>query len=324
MSLEIRGLCVDLPVGGASAHPVRDVDLDLTDGETICLVGESGSGKSMTALSVIGLLPPNARRRALRLRLDGLDLTSMPPQAMKRLRGRDITMIFQDPTAALDPSRTIGYQLEEVYLRHRKGSRRAASRRASELLERVGISAPDDRLKQYPHQLSGGLRQRVMIAMALICDPKLLIADEPTTALDATTQIEILRLLRELKEERRLSVLFITHDFGVVAHIADRVAVMYAGQIVETGTVADIIGDPRHPYTRALLRCLPEAAVGGGRINAIAGSAPSTLDLPQGCAFCERCENVMDPCRSSDGISLRSLDRGREVRCLLCEGRNPS
>jgi peptide/nickel transport system ATP-binding protein len=322
--LETRGLCVDIPVGSVLAHPVRDVDLELLEGETLCLVGESGSGKSMTALAMVGLLPTYAFRRAQRLHFDGLDILSMSERALRRLRGPAVSMIFQDPTAALDPSRTIGYQLEEVYLRHRSGGRRAAGRRACELLERVGISSPGDRLRQFPHQLSGGLRQRVMIAMALICDPRLLIADEPTTALDATTQIEILRLLRELKEERRLSLLFITHDFGVVAHIADRVAVMYAGEIVESGTAADVIGDPHHPYTQALLRCLPDTKPGGGRVEAILGSAPSTLDLPQGCAFADRCGNAMARCCNSKGISLRGLGQGRNVRCLLYAGASSS
>jgi peptide/nickel transport system ATP-binding protein len=313
--LKIRGLTVELSALQGAACPVRNVDLDVKDGETVCLVGESGSGKSMTALAIAGLLPRAATLRADCLSFGGQDLRQIRPADMNRLRGREITMIFQDPTAALDPCRTIGYQLSEVYMRHRGGGSGQALRRAGELLERVGIAAAGERLRQYPHQLSGGLRQRVMIAMALICSPKLVIADEPTTALDVTTQIEILRLLRELKDEHRLAMLFITHDLGVVAHIADRVAVIYAGEIVEIGTMSDVIAAPQHPYTRALLQCVPQDTTGQSRLAAIAGAVPSMGWLPPGCAFSDRCCEARDQCTSLP-VPMHQLLSGRQVRCI--------
>jgi peptide/nickel transport system ATP-binding protein len=313
--LKIRGLTVEMSGMHAGVCPVRDVDLDVMDGETVCLVGESGSGKSMTALAVAGLLPPGSKLRADSLSFAGHDLRRTRSAEMNRLRGRELTMIFQDPTAALDPCRTIGYQLSEVYLRHCGGGSRNALQRAGEFLERVGIPAAGERLRQYPHQLSGGLRQRVMIAMALICSPKFVIADEPTTALDVTTQIEILRLLREFKDEHRLAMLFITHDLGVVAHIADRVAVMYAGEIVEIGAMADVISAPQHPYTRALLQCVPEGTSADGHFAAIGGAVPSMSQLPPGCAFSDRCAEAHHRCTSTP-IPMLQLRRDRTVRCI--------
>src|SRR5690606_32519343 len=250
--LEIRGLRVDIPVAGGILHAVRGIDLDVRRGETVCLVGESGCGKSLSALAVMDLLPVRAQRTAERLAFRGADLLAASGKRMNAIRGDRIAMVFQEPMTALNPCWTIGNQLVEVLLRHKGGSRAAARDRAVSLLERVGIPAAASRLGQYPHQLSGGLRQRVMIAMALMCGPDLLIADEPTTALDVTIQAQILLLLRDLQREFEMGLLLITHDLGIVARIADHVAVMYAGQIVETGSASALFGRPLHPYTQGL------------------------------------------------------------------------
>jgi peptide/nickel transport system ATP-binding protein len=310
----------DLHVRIGNVQAVRGVSFAVARGETLSIVGESGCGKSMTALAVMGLLPEEAERTARRIELAGNDLATMPERQMSDLRGRRMAMVFQEPMTALNPVYTIGDQIEEVLLRHGSFSRREARERALELLARVGISAARERLGQYPHQLSGGLRQRAMIAMALMCRPELLIADEPTTALDVTIQAQILRLLRELQAELRLGILLITHDLGVVARAADRVAVMYAGGFVETGTVREVFRDPIHPYTRGLLRALPVPGrvAAGGRLGAIPGTVPDLAGAIRGCAFRNRCRQALDLC--AEDMPEVELSPGRSYRCRLAPG----
>ncbi|MGD9882257.1 MAG: ABC transporter ATP-binding protein, partial [Reyranella sp.] len=247
---------LEVSFGGRTAA-VRGASLAVERGETHCLVGESGCGKSVTALAVMNLLARGARRRASRLAFEGEDLLRLSDSGMARLRGDRMAMIFQEPMTSLNPAYTVGSQMTEVLRRHRRASQRAATDRAADLLARVGITAPGLRLGQFPHQLSGGLRQRVMIAMALMCEPRLLIADEPTTALDVTVQAQILRLLAQLQRDLGLGMLLITHDLGIVARVAHRVSVMYAGEVVESAATAELFAQPRHPYTKGLLRCVP-------------------------------------------------------------------
>jgi len=316
--LEVEGLTVELDVPAGRLHAVRDVSLHVGRGETLCIVGESGCGKSMTALGVMGLLPRRARMHARRLMLEGRDLLSIGAGARAALLGDHMAMIFQDPMTSLNPVYTVGNQLEEIYLRHGKGGRREARERAVHLLQKVGITAADRRLGQYPHQLSGGLRQRVMIAMALMCDPVLIIADEPTTALDVTIQAQILRLLADLQAEENTALILITHDLGVVARVADRVIVMYAGEVVETGTAQQIFASPLHPYTQGLLDCIPipGRTERGSRLGAIPGMVPSLVGKIEGCQFRNRCSYAFDAC-AKDAVPLRSLGPDRGLRCLL-------
>jgi peptide/nickel transport system ATP-binding protein len=312
--LEIENLRVTLPTPAGAAHALRGVDLCLERGETLGLVGESGCGKSMTALATMNLLPPGALRSAARLSLDGTDLRAMAEREMRDLRGRAIGMVFQDPSSALNPVQTIGTQLASVRRRHFGGSERAATVRAVELLERVGIRGAGSRLVQYPHQLSGGLKQRVLIAMALIAEPVLLLADEPTTALDVTVQARVLNLLRGLQRDLGIGILMITHDLGVVAAVADRVAVMYAGQIVETGSVATILTQPAHPYTRRLLGCVPDIAA-GARLASIPGQVPPATAMPSGCGFAPRCALASSACTAAP-LPLLAIDGAHQARCL--------
>jgi peptide/nickel transport system ATP-binding protein len=319
--LDVEDLAVDIPVARSMLHAVRGVSFTLAKGETLCLVGESGCGKSLTALAVMGLLPETARRRANRLSFAGTDLATASERRLLDIRGDRIAMIFQDPMTSLNPSYTIGNQLVEIYLRHRPHeSRRAARARAIEMLEKVGIHAPERRLGQFPHQLSGGLRQRVMIAMALMCDPELLIADEPTTALDVTIQAQILRLIADLQGELGLAVLLITHDLGVVASVADRVAVMYAGRIVETGTVDAVFAAPHHPYTRGLMECIPVpgATAPGAVLRSIPGNVPSLIGDIAGCAFRDRCLVRLPECSLAVRTTILSEDQAYE--CNLTAG----
>ncbi len=298
--LSVRNLTIDIPVGGGTLHAVRGIDFDLNRGETLCIVGESGSGKSLTSLALMGLLGKNIRRSADRMDFDGTDLITAGPRKMRALRGGRISMIFQEPMTSLNPAYTIGDQLTEALLLHRKVGREAARARAVELLEKVGITAAESRLSQYPHQLSGGLRQRVMIAMALMCEPELIIADEPTTALDVTIQAQILRLLYDLGREMNMAMILITHDLGVVARVADKVAVMYAGELVETGSAQEVFGAPAHPYTRGLLRCipLPGKTERGSELGTIPGIVPSLIGDVEGCAFRTRCPHALPECRA--------------------------
>ncbi len=313
--LEIEGLGVDIATPRGTLHAVRDVSFRVSAGETLCIVGESGCGKSMTALAAMSLLPAAAKRRAQRLSLVGEDLLAASPRRVNALRGDRMAMIFQEPMTALNPAYTIGNQLMEAYLLHRGGGRAKARERAVELLGKVGIATAAERLSQYPHQLSGGLRQRVMIAMALMCGPDLLIADEPTTALDVTIQAQILRLLADLQKDLGVAMVLITHDLGVVARIAHRVAVMYAGEIVEEGTAEQVFASPRHPYTRGLMSCIPVPGRNerGTRLGTIRGVVPHLVGEMRGCAFRDRCTYARDECAA--GIPVRSAGEHR-WRCV--------
>ena len=317
--LSVRDLRVDVQVPMGTLHAVRGIDLDLSRGETLCLVGESGCGKSLTALALMDLLPNKAKRQAVRLDFAGEDLTRVSRRRMSALRGAGLAMIFQEPMTSLNPVLRIGAQLSAPYVRHGKGNRAEARERAEELLERVGVPAARTRLYQYPHELSGGLRQRVMIAMALMCQPALIIADEPTTALDVTIQAQLLKLLSDLRRDFDLALLLITHDLGLVARFADRVAVMYAGEIVEQATVVDLFTKPAHPYTQALLECLPTGEA-GSPLGTIGGVVPSLLSEPRGCVFQERCRHAVEDCARA-AVPLDDISNGTGVthlnRCLL-------
>jgi peptide/nickel transport system ATP-binding protein len=317
--LSVRDLVIDIDTPRGVLHAVRGVSFDVNRGETLCIVGESGCGKSMTALALMGLLPKQTKRRVSRLVFEGEDLTQSVAARLAALRGLRMAMIFQEPMTALNPAYTIGDQLCEVHRRHKRSSGAQARERAAELLEKVGITAVGERLAQYPHQLSGGLRQRVMIAMALMCGPALLIADEPTTALDVTIQAQILRLLADLQRELGIGLLLITHDLGVVARIAQRVAVMYAGEVVETGTATEVFGKPRHPYTQGLIASIPipGRTKPGERLGAIPGTVPSLIGDLDGCAFRERCQQAAPVCASA--VAPRSSGR-HEWRCVLAAG----
>lgn len=314
--LEVEGLSVDIKTGNGILHAVRNISFSVKRGETLCLVGESGCGKSMTSLAIMDLLPKAATRSARQLVFAGEDLTSKKADQFNVLRGNRMAMIFQEPMTALNPAYTIGDQLMEGYRRHKSAGIAEARDRAVFLLNKVGIAAADERFGQYPHQLSGGLRQRVMIAMALMCGPELLIADEPTTALDVTIQAQILRLLAELRQELGIAIILITHDLGVVARIADQVAVMYAGEIVEQGRATDIFGDPRHPYTRGLIDCipLPGKTKPGGKLGVIPGVVPSLLGEITGCTFRDRCAHAEAQC--SEPPPLREVLE-HSWRCIL-------
>ena len=307
----------ELRVAFGATEAVRGVSLQVRRGETHCLVGESGCGKSVTALAVMGLLARGARRSAGHIRFGDADLLPLSDRAMGRLRGDRIGMIFQEPMTSLNPAYTIGSQMTEVYRRHRGGSRAEAAGRAAALLGRVGITAPGLRLGQFPHQLSGGLRQRVMIAMALMCGPELLIADEPTTALDVTVQAGILRLLAALQAEMGLALLLITHDLGVVARVAQHVSVMYAGQVVESAPVAALFARPSHPYTQGLLASVP--VPGRVRRDQPLGSIPGTVPRISpgfaGCGFRDRCAHAMPQCAAA--VPLRERAPGHTYLCQL-------
>ncbi len=299
--LDVQGLSVDIATPRGPLRAVRDVSFQVKRGETLCIVGESGCGKSITSLAVMSLLPSAAKRRAATLSLLGEDLLKASPKRVNALRGNRMAMIFQEPMTALNPAYTIGNQLMEGYLQHRGGGETKARERAIELLGKVGIASAAERLGQFPHQLSGGLRQRVMIAMALMCGPELLIADEPSTALDVTIQAQILRLLADLQRDLGIAMVLITHDLGVVARIAHRVAVMYAGQIVEEGTAERVFASPRHPYTRGLISCIPVPGrtERGGRLGTIAGVVPSLIGEIHGCSFRDRCAYARPECAAA-------------------------
>lgn len=316
MLLEVENLSVDIPTEAGSLHAVQRLSFGVDYGQTLCIVGESGCGKSLTALAVMDLLPAGAARAFSRLSVAGVELANDDSHVMARLRGDRVAMIFQEPMTSLNPVFTIGDQLTSVLRQHRRVTRREARERAVYLLNRVGVGMPEARLKQFPHELSGGLRQRVMIAMALMCDPVLLLADEPTTALDVTVQAELLRLLVDLQSEFRMGMVLITHDLGVVSRIADHVAVMYAGQIVETGTASQIFRDPQHPYTLGLMACLPTPERGRTlRLPSISGTVPLLVGTMQGCHFRERCASAHDACGID--IALREASDGHRSRCVL-------
>ena len=317
--LDVKNLSIDIPLAEGMLHAVDGIDIHVDKGETLCIVGESGCGKSLTSLAVMDLLPKKAIRRLERLDLAGASILDYSEQQMSDIRGSKMGMIFQEPMTSLNPAFTIGNQMVETLQRHRNMNRVAARDLAKRMLEKVGITAADQRLNQYPHQLSGGLRQRVMIAMTLLCEPELIIADEPTTALDVTIQAQILLLLQELQSEFDMGLILITHDLGVVARIATRVAVMYAGQIVEQGTVKQIFDNPMHPYTRGLMRCIPVPGKTkpGEPLGSIPGMVPSLVGQFTGCRFAERCDHVTDACRQSD-IELRAESgETQSYRCII-------
>ena len=317
--LEVRDLVIEFSTDQGPLRAVDGLSFDIAPGATLGLVGESGCGKSVSALSLLGLLPSQAKVSGS-IRFAGRELVGLDDKALQPLRGAEIAMIFQDPMSALNPVYTVGFQLVEALRIHRPMSRKEARARAVELLGWVGIPSPAERIEAYPHELSGGMRQRVMIAMALSCGPKLLIADEPTTALDVTIQAQILALLRRLKRELNMSILLITHDFGVVSQVVDEVAVMYAGNIVERATTESLFEQPAHPYTRALLRSLPGFAASKGegrRLPTIPGVVPDLRTLPQGCRFHERCAERIEIC-SKEAPRLKSLVTGHAAACHLC------
>jgi len=309
--LNIRNLRIGF---GRGPNVVDGLDLSLHQGRLLCLVGESGSGKSVTALSLMRLLPPAARVRADAYLFDGRDLLTLPEPEMIRLRGDRLAMVFQEPMTSLNPVMTVGEQIMEAVIEHR-GLRRGPAREAAvAMLRRVQIPAPEERMEVYPHQLSGGMRQRVMIAMALVCRPALLVADEPTTALDVTIQSGIIRLIDELRAELGTAVLFITHNLAVVAEIADEVAVMYAGRVVERASRDDLFGDPMHPYTLSLFAAMPRAGDVGRPLAAIEGQVPSADAMPAGCRFSPRCPFATQRCRSEDP-PLRELGPAHWAAC---------
>ena len=313
--LDVKNLSVVLPTANGPLHAVQRVSFAVNRGETLCIVGESGCGKSMTAMAIMDLLPPGATRRADALTFDGEEL-SRRRDAIAGLRGRRISMIFQEPMTSLNPVFTIGDQLTTVFRKNDKGSKAQARERAVYLLERVGITHAAQRLAQYPHELSGGLRQRVMIAMALMCGPDLVVADEPTTALDVTVQAELLHLLMTLQKEFGMGLVLITHDLGIVSRIADQICVMYAGQIVESGTAAQIFGKPLHPYTSGLMRCLPShARRGEEHLATIRGTVPSLVGDLRGCRFRERCDLACLAC--AEDITLIEHTGGHLARCIV-------
>ncbi|MBN7760638.1 dipeptide/oligopeptide/nickel ABC transporter permease/ATP-binding protein [Nitratireductor aquibiodomus] len=314
--LEVADLNTEFHIGGDVYRAVGGIDLHLKQGECLGIVGESGSGKSVTAMSLMGLVPtPPGRITGGAAWLDGEDLFAVSDERIRALRGADVSHVFQDPLSTLHPLFTIGDQLTEAIMAHRPIRRSEADARAEELLRLVRITNPAERLKVYPHELSGGMRQRVCIAMALANDAKIIIADEPTTALDVTVQAQILSLMDTLRRESNAAILFITHDFGVVSAVCDGVAVMYAGRIVETGTTEEVLNAPAHPYTRKLIDCVPVLGEPGRRLDAIEGRPPVVNDLPPGCAFAARCPRVKPDCRRGH-IALSSLGDTQAVRCL--------
>jgi peptide/nickel transport system ATP-binding protein len=313
--LRVQGLTTVFDAGGRPLTAVNDVSFEIRRGETLGLVGESGSGKSVTAFSVLRLLPPAGRITGGRVIFQGRDLLTLSEREMCAVRGAGIGLVFQEPMAALNPVMRVGAQVAEALVVHGMAGKREARERAIELLRAVKIVEPDRRVDDYPHQLSGGMRQRVMLAVALACKPPLVIADEPTTALDVTVQAQILDLLREMKRTFDLSLLLITHDLGVIAEVADRVAVMYAGRIVEEGPVRTIFRAPAHPYTRGLLASIPRGRA-GERLITIEGVVPSLTALPPGCAFAPRCRERLPECERAVPAEIAVGDQHR-ARCVL-------
>jgi peptide/nickel transport system ATP-binding protein len=314
--IDIQGLRVKFHGDdGRITHAVDGVDLSVRHGATLGLVGESGCGKSVTSLAIMGLLSKQSAEVSGSIRFDGFDLLRTSDQTLRDLRGNRLAMIFQEPMTSLNPSFTIGDQIIETILRHRGGSQRSARQRAIDLLRRVHIPSPEKRIDEYPHKLSGGMRQRVMIAMALACDPRLLIADEPTTALDVTLQAQILELMRELKAESGAAIILITHDLGVVAEVCDEVAVMYAGEIVERADVDDLFASPQHPYTVGLLGSIPRLDRRATHLATIEGMVPNMANPPTSCRFAARCPFVGDACRKAPP-PLVEVSPGHWSRCI--------
>jgi len=305
-ALSVRGLRVEIPLRDSVLCPVDAVSFDIPAGEILGVVGESGAGKSMTGNAVIGLLDPPAHIAGGEVWLNGARIDNLPREDMRRLRGKQIGMVFQDPLTSLNPLLTIGDQLRETISEHLPVTHGEAAKRAIAALEEVGIPAAARRIESYPHEFSGGMRQRVVIALALCAEPSLVIADEPTTALDVSVQAQIIALLKRLCRERGTAIMLVTHDMGVIAETADRVAVMYAGRLAELGPVREVLSNPRHPYTTGLMASTPLAAKGQRRLNQIPGAMPRLNDLPQGCAFHPRCPIASERCKTDPGPGLEA------------------
>jgi len=321
--LEVKDLSISFETYGNDVQAVRGVSFDLNEKETLAIVGESGSGKSVTAYSIMRLIPmPPGKYAGGAILFEGEDLTQKSEKQMQNIRGKDISMIFQDPMTSINPTMRIGNQIAEGLIKHQKLSKKEAHLRGIELLKLVGIPNPETRIKQYPHQYSGGMRQRAMIAIALACDPKILIADEPTTALDVTIQAQILELMRDVQEKTGTAIILITHDLGVVANAADRVAVMYGGKIVETGKVDEIFYNPKHPYTWGLLGSMPKLDSKGKELQAIPGSPPDLADPPKGCPFVTRCPYAMKVCEAHMP-GYTQLSETQKTACWLLDERSP-
>ena len=314
--LSVRGLTTEFATDEGTVRAVDDVSFELKRGEVTALVGESGCGKSVTALSIMGLVRPPGRVARGEIELQGTELIGLPEPAFREVRGGQIAMIFQEPMTSLNPTMRVGEQVAEALTTHRSISRREARDAGVAALQEVGIPSPAERARCYPHELSGGMRQRIMIAMALVCRPALLIADEPTTALDVTIQAQILDLLLNLRDEYGLTILFITHDLGVVAEVADRVIVMYAGRIVEKSDVRSVFQKPLHPYVRDLLASAPRVQGQADRLEAIPGTVPDPHDFPVGCRYAPRCKHAMGRCQDEEPVLVPAGD-GRECACWL-------
>lgn len=316
--LTVNNLVTSFRTADGEVSAVRDVSFSVNKSETLCIVGESGCGKSITSLSIMGLLPSNGSIKSGSIHLEGTDLTKLSSDELRKIRGNKMSMIFQEPMTALNPVLTIGYQLREPLMIHQKLSKQEANEQGIELLKQVGIPYPEKRINQYPHELSGGMRQRVMIAISLACTPGLLIADEPTTALDVTIQAQILDLIQELKDQLGMGVVMVTHDMGVVAEIADKVMVMYAGEKIEEGPVNEIFNHPSHPYTRGLLNSVPNVDDPDFELEAIPGSMPSLNEHITGCRFHPRCEFAQHRCKV-EAPKEYALKNGHIVKCWLSE-----
>lgn len=317
--LKVKDLRTTFYDKGSKIEAVRGVSFMVKNGEILGVVGESGSGKSVMMKSILGIIPSNAKIEHGEIIFNGKHMEELSSSERRKIRGRDIAMIFQDPMTALNPLKKVGEHINEVLIRHKKMSKTQAKVDAIKVLELVGIPSPNRRINQYPHQFSGGMRQRVMIAMALSCSPKLLIADEPTTALDVTIQAQILELLKKLKEENGMSVVLITHDLGVVASLCSRIVVMYAGMIMEEGTSEEIFYSPKHPYTKALLNSIPKHDIDEkSRLQPIKGNAPSLINPPKGCPFAQRCEMAMPKCFNSVP-AYKSFSDTQRCMCFLYE-----
>lgn len=318
--LEIKNLNVQYITSDATVCAVNGIDLSIAKGECVGLVGETGAGKTTTALSIIGLLPdPPAKIKSGEIIFDGVDLLKTEETEMQKIRGNDITMIFQDPMTALNPVKRVGEQIAEVIALHQGCDKNEAMERAKKMLDDVGIQP--ERAIEYPHQFSGGMKQRVIIAMALACEPKLLLADEPTSALDVTIQAQVLNMMIELRKKYQMSMLFITHDLGVVVKVCDKVGIMYAGEIIEFGTLEDIYANPKHPYTKGLFNSIPSLKHKVRRLSPIKGLMPNPAELPSGCKFNPRCPYATDRCRDVSPEKTY-LNEEHYVRCHICEGEN--
>ncbi|GAC1658187.1 MAG: ABC transporter ATP-binding protein [Candidatus Dormibacteraceae bacterium] len=314
--LRVEGLKTHFKTQDGSVRAVDGIDFHVNQSRTLGIVGESGCGKSVTSLSIMRLLPRNGRSVAGSIKLEGRDLLKLPEDEMRTIRGNDISMIFQEPMTSLNPVFTCGEQVGEAIRQHKKVGDKEAKERVIDLFKLVGIPAAERRVTDYPHELSGGMRQRVMIAMALSCDPKLLIADEPTTALDVTIQAQILELLKGIQEQKKMAVMLITHDLGVIADMAQEVVVMYAGKVVERGTVDQIFANPRHPYTQGLLASIPGSGTKGKRLNVIKGTVPHPFNLPPGCTFAPRCPHAFEKCPTAFPALMDQGD-GHKAACFL-------